>query len=40
MGYEEERKTAIRDGFLEMLGKELLDASLEEDVREQSLGEY
>ena len=37
MSYEEERKTAIRDGFLEILRKELLDASLEEDVREQSI---
>ena len=40
MGYEEERKTATRDGFLEMPRKELPDASLEEDVREQSLSEY
>ncbi len=34
MGYEEERKTAMCDGFLEMPRKELLNASLEEDVRE------
>jgi hypothetical protein len=34
VNYEEERKTAIRDGFIEMLRKELLDPSLEKDIRE------
>ena len=38
--YEEERKTAIRDGFMEMLRKELLDPSLEKDIKGQSLSGY
>ncbi|MFH0897655.1 MAG: hypothetical protein V1850_06390, partial [Candidatus Bathyarchaeota archaeon] len=40
LSYEEERRTAIRDGFMEMLRKELLDPSLEKDVKEQSLSGY
>jgi hypothetical protein len=38
--YEEERRTAIRDGFMEMLRKELLDPSLEQEIREQSVSGY
>ena len=40
LSYEEERKTAIRDSFMEMLRKELLDPSLEKEIREQSLSGY
>ena len=40
INYEEERRMAIRDGFLEMLRKELLDPSLEKEIREQSLSGY
>ena len=40
INYEEERRTAIRDGFMEMLRKELLDPSLEQEIREQSLRGY
>ena len=40
VNYEEERKIAIRDGFMEMLRKELLNPSLEKDVKEQSLSGY
>jgi len=40
MSYEEERKTAIRDSFMEMLRKELLDSSLEKDIRKQSVSGY
>jgi len=40
VNYEEERRTAIRDGFMEMLRKELLDPSLEQEIREQSLSGY
>jgi integrase len=34
INYQEERKTAIRDGFMEMLRKELIDPSLEKEIRE------
>jgi len=40
LSYEEERRTAIRDGFMEMLRKELLDPSLEQEIRKQSLSGY
>jgi integrase len=40
INYEEERRTAIRDGFMEMLRKELLDPSLEQEIKEQSLSGY
>ena len=40
VNYEVERRTAIRDGFMEMLRKEFLDPSLEKEIREQSLSGY
>lgn len=40
INYEEERRTAIRDGFMEMLRKELLDPSLEKEISDKSLSGY
>ena len=40
VNYEVERRTAIRDGFMEMLRKEFLDPSLEKEIREKSLSGY
>jgi len=40
LSHEDERRRAIRDGFMEMLRKELLDPSLEKDIREQFLSGY
>jgi hypothetical protein len=38
VSYEEERKTAIRDSFMEMLRRELLDPSLEQDIKQSVSG--